>query len=73
MTRGEVWLAALDPARGSEQAGTRPVLILQADPLNEFLRTVVVIQHALGSLSVLCVRVSGRRGIGERFGGVVSP
>ena len=43
MTRGEVWLAALDPARGSEQAGTRPVLILQADPLNEFLRTVVVI------------------------------
>lgn len=43
MTRGEVWLAALDPVRGSEQAGTRPVLILQADPLNAFLRTVIVI------------------------------
>jgi mRNA interferase MazF len=43
MIRGEVWLAGLDPVRGSEQAGTRPVLILQADPLNAFLRTVVVI------------------------------
>lgn len=43
MTRGEVWLASLDPVRGSEQAGTRPVLILQADPLTAFLRTVVVI------------------------------
>lgn len=43
MRRGEVWLAALDPVRGSEQAGTRPVLVLQTDPLNAFLRTVVVI------------------------------
>jgi mRNA interferase MazF len=43
MTRGEVWLAALDPVRGSEQAGTRPVLILQTDPLTTFLRTVVII------------------------------
>ncbi|MGH9944719.1 MAG: type II toxin-antitoxin system PemK/MazF family toxin, partial [Pyrinomonadaceae bacterium] len=24
--RGEVWLANLDPTRGSEQSGTRPVL-----------------------------------------------
>ena len=43
MRRGEVWLATLDPVRGSEQAGTRPVLILQADPLNDLLRTVVVV------------------------------
>ena len=43
MTRGEVWLAALDPVRGSEQAGTRPILVLQVNPLNDFLRTVVVI------------------------------
>jgi mRNA interferase MazF len=43
MIRGEVWFASLDPVRGSEQAGTRPVLILQADPLNAFLRTVVVV------------------------------
>jgi mRNA interferase MazF len=43
MRRGDVWLATLDPIRGSEQAGTRPVLILQTDPLNAFLRTVIVI------------------------------
>ncbi len=43
MTRGAVWLVALDPVRGSEQAGTRPVLVLQPDPLNAFLRTIVVV------------------------------
>ncbi len=42
MKRGEVWLAVLDPVRGSEQAGTRPVLILQPDVLNAFLRTIVI-------------------------------
>ena len=43
MKRGEVWMASLDPVRGSEQAGTRPVIVLQADSLNSFLRTAVVI------------------------------
>jgi len=43
MRRGEIWMASLDPIRGSEQAGTRPVLILQADPLNAFLRTTVIV------------------------------
>jgi mRNA interferase MazF len=28
--RGDIWLAELNPTRGSEQAGTRPVLILNA-------------------------------------------
>lgn len=27
--RGEVWLANLDPTKGSEQGGTRPVIIFQ--------------------------------------------
>jgi mRNA interferase MazF len=34
---------ALDPVRGSEQAGTRPVLVLQPDSPNTFLRTIVVV------------------------------
>lgn len=29
--RGEVWLADLNPIRGSEQAEIRPVLILQTN------------------------------------------
>ena len=43
MKRGEIWLASLDPIRGSEQAGDRPVVIIQPDPLNGFLRTVIAI------------------------------
>ncbi len=31
--RGEVWLANLDPPRGTEPGKTRPVLIVQAQPL----------------------------------------
>jgi mRNA interferase MazF len=33
-SRGEIWLAALDPTRGHEQAGKRPVLIISTDALN---------------------------------------
>lgn len=36
--RGEIWLANLDPTRGSEQAGTRPILVLQNDDINNSLR-----------------------------------
>jgi mRNA interferase MazF len=32
--RGEIWSAALDPTRGHEQAGSRPVLILSNDVYN---------------------------------------
>ena len=32
--RGEIWLADLNPIRGSEQAGIRPVLIFQNDTIN---------------------------------------
>ncbi|MCI0486596.1 MAG: type II toxin-antitoxin system PemK/MazF family toxin [Blastocatellia bacterium] len=39
--RGEVWLTNLDPAQGSEQAGTRPVLIFQNDSVSEFTTTVL--------------------------------
>lgn len=27
--RGEIWLAELNPIRGSEQTGTRPVLVMK--------------------------------------------
>ena len=41
--RGEIWLAEMDPTRGSEQAGTRPVLILQNDLINQFTTTVLAL------------------------------
>jgi len=42
MRKGDVCLADLNPTRGSEQAGTRPVVIFQKDILNKFTRTVVI-------------------------------
>ncbi len=33
-SRGEVWYADMDPVRGHEQAGIRPVLIVSSDEMN---------------------------------------
>lgn len=32
--RGEIWLAELNPIRGHEQAGTRPVLVVSTNGFN---------------------------------------
>ena len=40
--RGEIYFANLDPVVGHEQAGTRPVLIVQNDVANKFSSTVIV-------------------------------
>jgi mRNA interferase MazF len=40
---GEVYLADLNPTRGSEQAGIRPVITVQRDTLDRFTTTVVVV------------------------------
>ena len=34
LSRGEIWLATLNPTRGHEQAGERPVLIVSTDTFN---------------------------------------
>ena len=41
--RGEIWLADLNPTRGSEQAGTRPVLIFQNNVINKYTTTILAI------------------------------
>ena len=41
--RGEIWLAELSPTRGSEQAGTRPVIIFQNNSISRFTTTFLVI------------------------------
>ena len=40
--RGDLFWVNLDPTRGSEQAGARPVLIIQNDVGNEFAPTTIV-------------------------------
>lgn len=41
--RGDVFLADPDPTVGHEQAGTRPVLVVQCDLANERIPTVTVV------------------------------
>jgi mRNA interferase MazF len=41
--RGEIFWADLDPARGSEQGGHRPVLIISPDGFNRRMRVVVTV------------------------------
>ena len=43
MRQGEVWFANLDPAKGSEQAGKRPVVIVSGNTLNDALPIVIVV------------------------------
>jgi len=42
--RGEIWLVDFNPARGHEQAGIRPALVIQSDAINRTgFGTVVVL------------------------------
>lgn len=43
ITQGDIYLADLDPVKGHEQAGYRPVLIFQNDIFNRHLSTVIVV------------------------------
>jgi mRNA interferase MazF len=42
ITRGEVWLAALDPTIGSEIQKTRPCIVISPPEIHDYLRTVMV-------------------------------
>jgi mRNA interferase MazF len=69
LKRGEIWLADLNPTRGSEQAGVRPVLIFQNDRINTFTSTVLAIPFTTNLRRAAlpsCVRVE----VGE--GGLAS-
>ncbi|GJM42640.1 MAG: mRNA interferase [Ardenticatenaceae bacterium] len=43
MKRGDVFDARLSPTEGSEQAGTRPVIIVSRDAINQFSSVIVVV------------------------------
>src|SRR6185295_20380692 len=63
--RGEIWLADLNPTRGSEQAGTRPVLIFQNNSISKFTSTFLAIPLTTNlrraSLPT-CVRIDSSEG-----------
>jgi mRNA interferase MazF len=41
MKQGEIWYANLDPIKGQEQAGFRPVVIVSGNLLNTYLNIVI--------------------------------
>lgn len=43
MQQGEIWYADLDPTKGSEQSGRRPVIIISGSALNETLPILIVV------------------------------
>jgi mRNA interferase MazF len=43
MRQGEIWQANLNPTRGGEQAGQRPVVIISGNLLNENLPIVIAV------------------------------
>ena len=42
MKQREIWMADLNPTKGSEQAGIRPVVILSGNALNDHMPVVIV-------------------------------
>jgi mRNA interferase MazF len=42
VSRGDVWLAALDPTVGSEIQKTRPCVVISPAEMHDYLRTVMV-------------------------------
>lgn len=43
VSRGEIWFANLNPTKGHEQAGYRPVLIVSADTFNHGPASLVIV------------------------------
>jgi mRNA interferase MazF len=41
--RGDIWWADLNPVRGREQSGVRPVLIISRDTFNKYSGTVIAL------------------------------
>jgi mRNA interferase MazF len=43
MKQGEIWFVDLNPIKGSEQAGQRPVVVISGNLMNEHLAVVIVV------------------------------
>jgi mRNA interferase MazF len=65
VSRGDVFLVSLDPARGGKIQKTRPCVIVSPDELNTYLRTIIVAPLTTGGhhypFRVPC-RFEGRAG-----------
>jgi len=49
VTRGDIWLAALDPTVGGEIRKTRPCVVISPPEMHDHLRTAIVAPMTSGS------------------------
>jgi mRNA interferase MazF len=49
VTRGDIWLAALDPSLGSEIKKTRPCVVISPPEIHDYLRTAIVAPMTTGN------------------------
>ena len=49
ISRGEIYFVNLSPAHGREQAGTRPVLVVSTDAINQLPLVVTVVVGTKGA------------------------
>ncbi len=66
-SRGELYYAELDPIIGSEQGGTRPVLIIQNNKGNKYSPTIIICPLTTKSKSILPthIKIENIKGIKE--------
>ncbi len=63
---GDVWLASLDPAVGSEIQKTRPCVVISPGEMHDHLRTVIVAPMTTGSRPAgfrIAVTFQGKSGL----------
>lgn len=66
VTRGDVWLAALDPTLGSEIQKTRPCVLISPAEMHDYLRTVIAAPMTTGSRPApyrIAVTFQGKQGL----------
>jgi len=56
--RGEIWLVDLDPVRGHEQAGKRPVLVVSIDHYNQSRADLAVVLPVTSTIRQLPLHVT---------------
>jgi len=61
MNRGEVYDARLEPVEGSEQGGTRPVIIVSRATINTYSPVILAIPCTTYQIALMRNRVSLRK------------
>ena len=72
MKRGDIYLVSLDPTKGHEQQGTRPVLVVSPDRFNTMTRVPIVVPITSGGAFARSAGFAvSLAGAGTRTSGVI--